>query len=418
MTGTDAWVIATGALAAGACALPGCFLILRRMAMLGDAISHAILPGIVVAFLLTESTSSLPIFLGAVLLGLATAFFVQLLSGSGVQGDAAIGVTFTSLFALGVVLLTKYAAGKDLDLDCVLFGEIAYVTMDPVGPFPRAFLINGGLLLLNAAFIRLCYKELKVCTFDPALAGAAGISVAGMHYALMAMVSITTVGAFESVGAILVVAMLIVPGATAYLLTDRLGKMLGISVAVGALSAVLGHAVSAWLGCSIAGAMASAAGVLFLLAFLFSPSHGIVSRGVVLHRLRRSVAEEDLLLWAIRRVEAGETRAFSPREASRGIERLPVEVGRLLGALARRDECRREGEGCLLTSRGEERARALLRRHRVYESYLGDLGYPTDHLHAAADRQEHLLTPVLTEAVDEAAHHPSVDPQGKPIPRP
>jgi manganese/zinc/iron transport system permease protein len=414
------WIILTAVLVAASCGLLGSFLVLRRLSMLGDAISHAVLPGIVLAFIVTQSRASVPVFLGAASLGLLTAFIVQTLSRSGVQGDAAIGVTFTSLFAAGVILVTQMADQVDLDLDCVLYGEIAYTPFDTVEvggiTVPRAVLINAALLLVNLLIVGLLYKEFKICAFDPEMATAVGINVAVMHYLLMALVSVTTVGAFESVGAILVVAMLIVPGATAYLLTDRLERMLLIAVAVGGAAAVLGYMMARALDCSIAGAMSTVAGGLFALAFLFSPTHGFVSRRIAQRRLRRQVAEEDFLLWTARRLDSGLAAEFTEDEASQALEWLPSEVAHVAARLRRSGWLDGRGDQFSLTPEGQARATELLRRHRVYESYLGDLGYPTDHLHAAADRVEHHLSPALTAALDDAARHPQIDPQGKPIP--
>jgi manganese/zinc/iron transport system permease protein len=287
----SAWIILTGALAAGACALVGCFLVLRRMAMLGDAISHAVLPGIVIAFLVTHSRAPLPMLVGAGALGIATAMIVEALHRGGrLQQDAAIGVTFTWLFAIGVILVSAFTGQVDLDQECVLYGEIAYVPWDTwvaggrsLGP--RAVWILGGAFLVNVVGIALAYRELKLCAFDPELAASLGIPVGAFHLALMAATSITTVTAFESVGSILVVAMIVGPAATAYLLTDRLSRMLVLAVGVGALSSVLGYALARALDCSIAGAMSVAIGALFALAFLFSPTHGLIPRHLRLRRL-------------------------------------------------------------------------------------------------------------------------------------
>lgn len=420
---TDALlIILTASLVAASCGLLGCFLVLRRLSMLGDAISHAILPGIVIAFLFTQRISSLPMFIGAVILGLLTSVIVQALSRGGVQGDAAMGVTFTALFAIGVVMVSSPALrNTDLDVECILYGDLLYTPLDRilVGDYdlgPKALWVAGFLLLLNSLFLALFYKQFKICAFDPGMAAAVGINVAAMHYLLMGLVSITTVGAFESVGAILVVAMLIVPGATAYLLTDRLERMLLISLGVGALSALLGYLLASRLDASIAGAMATVAGLLFALALLFSPRHGIVSRRVAQTRLRRQVAEEDVLLWAIRRTETEAAPAFTVAELSRGVERLPADAAAAANRLARSGDLRAEGGRYTLSEAGRVHATDLLRRHRVYESYLGELGYPTDHLHEAADRVEHFLSPALTAAMEAAARHPERDPQGKTIP--
>jgi len=303
MTLTDAaWIIITGALVAGSCGLLGCFLVLRRLSMLGDAISHAVLPGIVVAAMLTGSLQSLPMFVGAAVLGLLTAFLVQALARGGVQGDAAIGVTFTALFALGVVMVSGGMRNVHLDLDCVLYGEIALVSLNKIQLggvlVPQAVVTSGALLLINVAVIALLYKNFKICAFDPEMAAAVGIHVGLMHYLLMGLVSVTTVGAFESVGAILVVALIVAPAATAYLLTDRLERMLLLSVGVGAAASIAGYYLAQWLDCSVAGAIATVCGVCFLLAFLFAPSQGVVTRMALHRRMRRRAAEEESLRWA------------------------------------------------------------------------------------------------------------------------
>jgi manganese/zinc/iron transport system permease protein len=288
------WIVLTGSLAAASCALVGSFLVLRRMAMLGDAISHAVLPGIAIAFLVSSSRAPFVMLIGAGALGVLTSVIVEWLHRSGrLQQDASIGVTFTWLFAVGVILITAFAGQVDLDQECVLYGEIAYVPWDTwvqggrsLGP--RAVWILGAALAFNVAWISLAYKELKLCAFDPELAASLGIPVAFFHYLLMAATSITTVTAFESVGAILVVAMLVGPAATAYLLTDRLSRMLMIAVGVGILSSVLGYLLAHALDCSIAGAMSVVIGALFALALLFSPTHGVLVRR---WRLRRLAAE-------------------------------------------------------------------------------------------------------------------------------
>lgn len=293
------WIILTGALVAGASGLVGCFLILRRMAMLGDAISHAVLPGIVLAFLLTHSRATLVMLVGAVVFGLLATFLVQALHRGGVHEDASIGVVFTALFALGVLLVSAMGGNIDLDMEHLLYGEIAYTPFDTLvlGGLdlgPRAVWVMGGILLADLLLIGLLYKEFKLTAFDPAMAAALGMNVTFLHYLLMGMVSVTTVGAFESVGAILVVAMLIVPGATAYLLTDRLHVMLALSMAAGAVSSALGYLLAARFDASIAGAMTTVAGGLFTLAFLFSPRHGVLARVLTRWRLRREVSARAL----------------------------------------------------------------------------------------------------------------------------
>lgn len=289
------WIIFTGALVAGACSLVGCFLVLRKMAMIGDAISHSVLPGIVIAFLISGTRDSLAMLLGAAVLGLVTVFLIQMFHQSGVQSDASIGVVFTALFAVGIVLVSLYTRNIDLDLDCVLYGEIAYVpwnTIEIAGIDigPKAVWGVGLALLLSAILITAFYKQFKLCSFDPAMAAAVGIPVAFFHYLLMGLVSVTTVASFESVGAILVVGMLVVPPATAYLLTDKLGRMITYSLLIGCFCSIAGYYTAHLLDASIAGCMISVAGVLFVMALLFSPTHGVVFRKLKQRRMTRDHA--------------------------------------------------------------------------------------------------------------------------------
>lgn len=281
----DLYIILTGSLVAVSCALLGAYLILRKMAMVGDAISHAVLPGIVIAFLISGSRDSVTMLIGAGLIGIFTTFLIEFFhKHARLQTDASIGVTFTWLFAIGVVLISLFAGQVDLDQDCVLYGEIAYVPLDfwilgdgtIMGP--RTLWVMAVVLIIILLFIYFGYKELFLTTFDPAYAATIGISTSLWHYLLMGMVSMTTVASFESVGAILVVALLIAPPATAYLLTNKLKVMLMLSAGLGVLIAITGYYLAAWLDASIAGAMATMAGLFFFMAFLFSPQHGILKK--------------------------------------------------------------------------------------------------------------------------------------------
>ena len=279
------WIILTGSLVSVTCGLLGCFLILRKMAMVGDAISHAVLPGIVVAFLISGSRDSIVMLLGAGILGIITTFLIEFFHKKGnLQTDASIGVTFTWLFALGVILISVFAGEVDLDQDCVLHGEIAYVPLDlwisDTGKImgPRAIYVSGIVFLIVLSFIIFGFKELHLTTFDPAFASAIGISTTLWHYLLMGTVSLTTVASFESVGAILVVALLIAPPATAYLLTEKFKVMLWITAILGIVISIFGYHLAASIDGSIAGAMSAVAGIFFMIAFLFSPSEGIIVR--------------------------------------------------------------------------------------------------------------------------------------------
>lgn len=276
-------IILAGSLVAVSCGLLGCYLILRKMAMVGDAISHAVLPGIVLAFLFSGSRDSVNMLIGAIIIGIFTTFLIEFFHTKGkLQTDASIGVTFTWLFAVGIVILTMFAGQVDLDQDCVLHGEIAYVPIDlwitPGGTImgPRVLYIAGFMVIFNIVFIILGWKELFLTTFDPAFAGAIGISTTLWHYLLMGAVSMTTVASFESVGAILVVALLIAPPATAYLLTKNFKQMMILTCILGIIVSITGYYLASYVNGSIAGAMSTMAGIFFALAFFFSPTEGLV----------------------------------------------------------------------------------------------------------------------------------------------
>ncbi len=271
----DFWIIVTAILAATSCGLIGAFLVLRQNAMLGDAISHSVLPGLVLAFIITSSNSVLPMLIGATVMGLLTAYLTELLSKSGLlYKDASIGIVFTFLFSVGVILLTLFAGDVHIDQDCVLYGEIAYTPWDrfiyaSTDLGPRSVWVLGGVLLANIIFIVSFFKQLKITSFDSEFAESVGISTKKWHYLLMTMVALTVVASFEAVGAILVVAMLIIPGAVAYLLTNNLIKMLFLTAVVGILSALGGFQGAVIFDSSIAGFMAVFGGIIFVIALFY-----------------------------------------------------------------------------------------------------------------------------------------------------
>lgn len=267
-----------------ACALPGVFLVLRRMAMMSDAISHTVLLGIVIAFFITRSITSPLLLIGAALMGVITVSLVELLNRTRlVREDAAIGLVFPAIFSIAVLLISRFAGDVHLDTDAVLLGELAFAPFNRLRLLgldigPEALYVSGGILLLNIIFIVLLYKELKIATFDPALAAALGFAPAIIHYALMTLVSLTAVGAFDAVGSVLVVAFMIAPPAAAYLLTDRLSRMLVYSALIGTFSAISGYWLAHWLDASIAGSMATMTGVSFLTVYLLAPERGLIAQ--------------------------------------------------------------------------------------------------------------------------------------------
>lgn len=416
------WVMLIGAMTNVTCALLGCYLVLRRMSLLGDAIAHAVLPGLVVAFLFSGTLHLGWMFLGASVVGLLTSLLVQLLHRQGGVGeDAAMGVVFTSLFALGVVLIRRYGQHVDLDPDCVLNGllELADLNRVEIAGYavPRALVTVGPVLLAVLAFIVLFWKELLVLAFDPGLAAAMGFPARGLHLALMALVALAAVASFEQVGSILVVAMFIVPGAAAHLLCDRLRTMLLLAAGMGALSAVLGQRLAVWWNTNTAGTMAVVAGLFYLAALAFSPRYGrvVLAARHLTHALR--IVREDLLAMLYRLEELGIQRPLGPREAAQAVGGGLLATAALWSSLGRRELQRREGV-LRLTDLGRTRAAQLVRSHRLWETYLVEhWGLPLDHVHEPAARMEHYLDQDLQHQLAAQLAQHAQDPHGRHIPR-
>jgi manganese/zinc/iron transport system permease protein len=418
-------------LAATVCGLLGNWLVLRRTSLMGDAISHAILPGIVTAFLITGSRAPIPMFVGA----LVAAGLTVLLSGAvrrfaRVDSGAAMGVVFTAFFALGILLIESAAARQvDLDPDCVLYGSLETLVWFP--PTDRAALTDPRTLLLLptpvltlavvtllvAIVLRLLRKEIALASFDPELAAALGFRPTLLHGVIMLLVAIAAIASFEAVGSILVVALLTCPAAAARLWTDRLVVQVRLSMAIAVAMALVGYLLAAtapaWLGTSdaisVAGTISVMGGVAIAISAIASPAHGVVAARLRRRALAQRVAREDLLGFLFRLAEAG-TDAIDARRAS---TIAPAALAGLRSAIAR-GEVRADGGSLRLTDAGRVEASAIIRRHRLWEGFLADeLRLPVDHVHATAERLEH-----FADASPDQREGEHADPHGKPIPKP
>ena len=285
-----------------ACAIPDTFLVLRKMALISDAISHSILPGLVLGFFITHDLNSPLLIIMAALSGVVTVVLVEFIQKTKlVKEDTAIGLVFPVLFSIGVIMIAKNANDVHLDTDAILLGELAFAPFDrflvdgsDLGP--KSLWIIGTILLITIGLLFAFFKELKISTFDVGLATALGFSPIMIHYGLMSVASITIVGSFDAVGAILVVALMIAPAATAYLLTDNLKRMLILSVVFGVFSAIAGYWLAHWLDASISGSMTTILGIVFLLVYLFAPKRGLIS---VLYRNKQQQIEVSLLTFLL-----------------------------------------------------------------------------------------------------------------------
>jgi manganese/zinc/iron transport system permease protein len=429
----DLFPLAAAVLAAITCGLLGNLLLLQKRSLMGDAISHGVLPGLVIGFLISGSRDPLPMLAGAAGAGVVTVLLVAAVRRIGrVESGAAMGVVFTVLFAVGVLLIEQAAARQiDLDAECVLHGQLetlvwygAPITWTDVASWsmlesvPRQVWMLLIACTLAIGFIGVLFKELRLTAFDPATARALGVPGSLLDLGTMILVAIATVASFEAVGSILVVAMLVCPAATARFLTDRLSTQMIWSVAIAITTTVLGYGAATaiptmfgWASVNAAGSMTVVAGAALGVAIAVAPRHGLVARAISRHRLTRSIALEDLLLMLWRAEEEGAATVPVARHAS--TDRLVpamVRIARRRGLI----EGGIEGQGDTgtpwrLNDRGRAKAMELIRRHRLWEQYLVDeAGLAADHVHTVAERLEHVE---VAPAIDSDS-----DPHGRPIP--
>ncbi len=423
----DGLIMLAGILCAVAASLPGNFLVLRRISLLGDAVSHAVLPGIAIGFLLTQSRTGLPVFLGAVVAGLLTAVLTEWIRSVGaVDEGAATGVVFTVLFAIGLIIIVRTADRVDLDPGCVLYGALEDSPLHTVPVLgwnvPRIILILAGITVVNLLFVTMFFKELMVCSFDPGLATTEGFSARVVHYLLMVDVAVTAVACFEAAGNILVVAMFIVPSATAMLLTTRLRNMILISALLAAASAIMGDIgatlLTRWLdigSTSTAGMMTLSSGLLFLAASLLAPQTGVLTRLVSQKRLGLRILAEDVLAFLYRLQEQQQTGAATEFLRTRLLA-TPVALRMILQWQKWRGLLDLTEHGWMLTERGLVTASSLIRTHRLWENYLVSGGISAELIHRQAEKLEHYTGRSLQDRLHSEGDLPSTDPHGRPIP--
>lgn len=288
-----------------ACSIPGCFLILRKMSMMCDAISHTILLGIVLSFFIVRDLDSLFLFMGATIIGMVTVWCIELIIKTDlIKEDASIGIIFPLFFSIAIILITFYANDIHLDTDAVLLGELAFAPFKRLKLFgidigAKALYTSLSLLILNSSSVLLFYKELKISTFAPILATTLGISSTLIHYGLMTIVSLTTVVSFDAVGSILVIAFMVVPANTAYLISKDLKWMIIYSCGFGALSAIIGYQVAYYFDVSIAGMIVVILGILFILVYLLNKNSGIVYHLIKSKEKNRNIITITLLSYLI-----------------------------------------------------------------------------------------------------------------------
>lgn len=359
----------TGICIASACAIPGVFLVLRRMSLMSDAIGHAVLPGIIIMYLLVKDLGSPLLVIGAVIMGVITVTLTEILERTKlVKEDAAIGTVFPVLFSIGVILATKYTSNVHLDEDAVMVGNLGLAILDTITigsiEIPKSLILMGSVFVIDLVLLIVFFKELKLSTFDAGLATALGFSPVLVHYGLMLMTSITVVGAFSSVGPVLVVALIIAPPAAAYMLTDRLWLMIVLSVVLGSTSSVLGCLVADRYDLTHAGCIAGVTGGVFLFAVLFAPKRGIIAGYGRNRRQKLDFGVQILLVHLFNHEgsaeEAEENRA---EHLSRHVSWKQEFANRIVGRARRRKLIGEDTELLSLTDDGREEA---IRTMEVY----------------------------------------------------
>jgi ABC-type Mn2+/Zn2+ transport system permease subunit/Mn-dependent DtxR family transcriptional regulator len=408
---TEPWALralAASSLVGIMCGILGCFIVLRNMALIGDALSHAVLPGVVVAFIVGQGVSTLGFFTGAVAAGLLTAIIITWIQRNvKTKNDAAVGIVFTAMFSLGVIGISYISRqpGTHLDLKDFLFGNVLGVTNDDLW-------LTFGVTAYVLASVVVFYRQLFLTTFQPIIAQTMGVSVSTMHYFLMLLLSFAVVAALNTVGVILVVAMLITPAATALLLTNRLHFALMIAAAFGLLSAVVGLVLAITFETAPGPAMTVTATAFYLFAAFFSPKKGLAFRFFQRRKLQRRIRLEDVLKAAFQQQQHGpltEDGLLKNLGLTRGVLQAQVQLLRSKDLL--------EKDRLALTAAGREEGRRLVRAHRLWETYLANqMGLTTEQIHEDADKYEHLLTDEILDEVDRTLGYPTTDPHGSPIP--
>lgn len=282
-----------------ALAIPGLFLVLRNMSMVADALSHTVILGIVLAYFITKDLNSPLLVIGASLFGLLTVYGIEwLISGKRLRPDAATGIVFPLFFSIGVILISKFASKAHLDVDCVLMGEVIFTPFNRIELFgfsiPYAIFQMGIILIANLLFVLIFYKELKLVCFDYEAAIMMGFSVTALHYGLTALVSLSAVAAFDAIGAILVIAFLVIPAASALLISKRLSVALFLTIVYAVVNSVAGYFLALHLNVSMPGMCAAVAGVTYFITFLLN-RRGLITR-LLSRRSNRNRFRNELML--------------------------------------------------------------------------------------------------------------------------
>ena len=390
------------------CGVIGSFMVLRNMSLIGDALSHAILPGIFVAFVLV-GYSSVGFFVGTLIAALVSAMGITWIqSNVKTKNDAAIGIIFTFMFSIGVIGISylNNQQGVHLDLKDFLFGTILGVSDEDI-------LITTIVTVYVIASVVILFRYLFITTFQPTIAQTMGISTKLIHYFLMLLLSFAVVAALRTVGIILVVAMLITPSATALLLSNKLKYVVILSGILGLVSAIIGLIAAIALNTTPGPAMCVVATLFYFIAVFLSPSKGLIFRYVRNRKQDRTIEKEDIIKYLYKE------HTISSSKIGGMATKLGINTGNVKRHL---QQLKKDGlillsDTVQLTAKGKSSGEKLVRAHRLWETYLVDkIGLDDQEIHEEAEKYEHLLTAELLDQLDLKLGYPTTDPHGSPIP--
>lgn len=392
------------------CGALGCFIVLRNMALIGDALSHAILPGVVFAFMIV-GYSVIGFFVGSVIAGLLSAIAITWIQQNATtKNDAAIGIVFTAMFSIGVIGISwiSHHEGVHLDLKDFLFGNVLGVSNVDIW-------LSFGVLIFVIGSILIFYRYLFASTFQSIVAESMGISVKTIHYFLMLLLSFTIVASLQTVGVILVVAMLISPAATALLLTNRLPNVIILSIIIGVLSCGIGLIFSIILETTPGPVMTLIATIFYFIAILFSPKKGIVYNWLRKRKLERKIVYEDVLKAAYR---LSKDSNLSVNSLMNRLQTSKEYLQPKINFLLKKNWLVKDDNILKITEEGRYEAKKLVRAHRLWETYLVEkLGLTQEQIHQDAEKLEHLFSAEFIDELDHDLDFPNLDPHGSPIPQ-
>jgi ABC-type Mn2+/Zn2+ transport system permease subunit/Mn-dependent DtxR family transcriptional regulator len=392
------------------CGLIGVYIMLRRMSLIGDALAHSVLPGVVIGFMIVGEKSEIALFIGALAAGIVSALLISFVQrNSKIKEDTSIGIIFTGAFALGILLVSQLKQ-VHLDLSSYLFGDVLGVSTGDI-------ILSGIITVIILLSVILFYKQLLVTSFDPTMAKIIGISSAVVHYFLMTLLSMSIVTGLQSVGVILIIAMLITPPATAFLLTDKLKWLLFYSALIGIVSSIAGLYLSYYFNYTSGASIVLVAVAIFALAFFFSPKEGLVLKYIKRMKAQRMNTLEDVVKFIHKYGERYRDKEFES-VLSKEIGVSGSKLGSLMNALGNKGFVTKTNGHFYLTTEGHKLALRLIRSHRLWETYVTKENIvDATHIHTDAEKFEHILPEDLVEELDRELGHPETDPHGSPIPK-